>query len=307
VDTILTNARRMFDHGRRNREMRTRITLLLTMVAILAMSLVPASASAATESGSTRKWPWSGYWWPMLENGYNLYSNNGPMQKYDQYLQANGQQTGALAWEKRNHFSNNSADSWWGHCHAWASAAILAPEPKAITRSGINFNVNDVKGLTTSLYYEPTYNWGSGVRVDDPKDTTSDAFKDIAPAWMDYLLRYYVGYYKFPFIMDISANHEVWNYPVFAYNRSSTVAANGDENVNMTVWYGDAKWGVTGTRYFYRQYTYTLRPGTLGTWTGDSVLKHPDFAWVPTGKRAASGTNPFITEKNVEAVTGLDV
>lgn len=279
--------------------------LVVVLVASTAL-LAPTSATAAEEYGSTNKWPWSGYWWPMLENGYNLYANNGPMQKYDQYTRANGGAGQAQAWERANHYTNDKANSWWGHCHAWAAAAILAPEPRAVTKNGVAFNINDTKGLTTALYYEPTFTWLSGNRVDDPKDTTSAAYKDIAPAWMDYLLRYYVRYYKYPFIMDVNADSQVWNYPVFAYQRSSSMAGNV-ETVRTTVWFSSPDWNATGTKYFSKTYTYTLQAGTLGTWTGASVNDHPDFAWVPTGKRPGAGTNPHVTEQGVEALTGLDV
>jgi hypothetical protein len=279
-----------------------RLVVLIAATLASTMLITPASATAATEYGSTNKWPWSGYWWPMLENGYNLYSNNGAMQKYDQYAG-----TQAQAWEKANHYTNDKANSWWGHCHAWAAAAILAPEPKAVTRNGVNFTVNDVKGLTTALYYEPTFTWLSGVRVDDVNDRSSAAYKDIAPAWMDYLLRYYIRYHKYPFIMDVNADSQVWNYPVFAYNRDSTVYAGGIEDVRTTVWFSSPDWNATGTKYFSKTYTYRLQSGTLGQWSGGSVNDHPDFAWVPTGKRPGAGTNPQVTEQNVEAITGLDV
>lgn len=279
-----------------------RLVVLVAAVLASMMLTTPVSASAANEYGSTNKWPWSGYWWPMLENGYNLYSNNGAMQKYDQYAGTKAQE-----WEKANHYTNDKANSWWGHCHAWAAAAILAPEPTAVTRDGVNFTVNDVKGLTTALYYEPTFNWLSGVRVDDANDKSSAAYKDIAPAWMDYLLRYYVRYHKYPFIMDVNADSQVWNYPVFAYNRDSTVYAGGIEDVRTTVWFSSPDWNATGTKYFSKTYTYRLQSGTLGQWSGASVDDHPDFAWVPTGKRPGAGTNPQVTEKNVEAITGLDV
>lgn len=283
--------------------MRMRRLWILVVAAVASMSLItPGAASAATEYGSTNKWPWSGYWWPMLENGYNLYSNNGALQKYDQYAG-----TQAQAWERQNHYTNDQANKWWGHCHAWASAAILAPEPAAVSRNGVNFTVNDVKGMTTALYYEPTFQWLSGVRVDDVNDKSSAAYQDIAPAWMDYLLRYYIRYHKYPFIMDVNADSQVWNYPVFAYNRESTQYAGGIEDVKTTVWFSSPDWNVTGTKYISRTYTYRLQSGTLGQWFGASVNDHPDFAWVPTGKRPGTGTNPHVSEKNVEAITGLDV
>ena len=100
---------------------------------------------------------------------------------------------------------------------------------------------------------------------------------------------------------------EVDHYPVFAYNRTSTPYDGGWEFVRTTVWYSSPDWGATGTKYFSKTYQYWLKAGTNGQWYGTSVNDHPDFAWVPTGKRPASGTNPYVTERNVEAITGLDV
>lgn len=285
-----------------------RLLITMTLAAVSALLFIPMSASAASEYASAKKWPWSGYWWPMLDSGYNLYSQGGPLQKYDQwYAAATGKAGQAQAWEQKNHYTQDQSNSWWGYCHAWASAAIVAPEPKAVTRNGVNFDTNAVKGLVTSLYYEPTFTWLSGVRVDNANDTSSAAYKDIAPAWMDYLLRYYIRSYKYPFIMDINPDSQVWNYPVFAYQRTSQQYANGVEGVKTTVWFTSPDWNTTGTKYFAKTYYYYLKAGTLGTWYGSSVNDHPDFAWVPTGKRPGSGTNPWVTEKNVETITGLDV
>ena len=241
----------------------------------------------------------------MLNTQTTLYDDGGPMAKYDAFYRATyGQASGAQAAEARAHSTANPANSWWGHCHAWAAAAILTREPAYnITKGGVTFNTNDTKGLVTELYYSPRYTWLSGRRVDAANDTTSAAYQDIAPAWMDYLLRYYVGYYKYPFIMDINANSEVWNFPVFAYSRNSTALADGRENVTTTVWYSSPDYNATGTKYFSRTYTYTLQAGTGGTWTGNSVHDHPDFAWVPTGKDASAHVNEGV----VEAIVGHDV
>ena len=278
-------------------------TLIITVSTIVLMA--PAAASAAQESGSSSKWPWSGYWWPMLSTEANMYDQGGPLQKYDAFIRGtSGYQSQSQLWEQQNHMTTNAANTWWGHCHAWAAASILTAEPPANYNSGgVHWTTNDTKGLVTELYYSPKYTWLSGRRVDSPNDTTSAAYADIAPAWMDYLLRYYVGYYKYPFIMDISANSEVWNFPVFAYNRNSTALADGSENVTTTVWYSSPDYNATGTKYFSRTYTYTLKGGTLGTWTGNSVKDHPDFAWVPTGKDASA----HINEAVVEQIVGHDV
>lgn len=284
--------------------MRLRITWLLVLTTMAIALVMPATASAAEEWGSTSKWPWSGYWWPMLDTNLNLYDQGEAMELYDRYmLNTRGTRTNAQAWERANHSTTDAANSWWGHCHAWAAASILTREPPAnVTRGGVDFHTNATRGLVTSLYYNPTFTWLSGTR-NDGTDPNSAAFKDIHPAWMDWLLRYYVRYYKYPFIMDVNADSQVWNFPVFAYSRTSAPAAGGGENVTTRVWFSNPKAGVTGTQYFSRVYTYTLKPGTLGTWTGASYTDHPDFAWVPSGKRAV----PHLNEGVVEEIVGYDV
>lgn len=282
-----------------------RITILAAVVATLASLLLPAVASADSEWGRVRTDPWSGSWWPMLSTQVNLYDDGGPLEKYDSYVKATtGTAGGAKAWERANHATDNEANSWWGHCHAWSAASILTPQPPTTrTVEGIAFDGNDLRGLVTELYYSPKLNWLAGTRVDDKNDTTSAAYKDVAPAWMDWLLRYYVRYYKYPFVMDINANAEVWNFPAYAYSRSSTANADGSESVTTTVWYANPKYGVTGTSYFSRTYTYTLKSGTLGTWTGDSVKDHPDFAWLPTGRNAM----PHVDAAKVGTIVGQQV
>ncbi len=284
--------------------MRTRITGLAVFAALVIAMVLPTVANAASEWGSTSRWPWSGYWWPMLSSDLNLYDNGQAMQQYDTYLlNTTGRAGGAQAWERANHSTDVAANDWWGHCHAWASASILTPEPQASrTVGGVTFGTNQLRGLVTELYYQPTFNWLAGTRSNT--DNTSDAaYKDIAPAWMDWLLRYYVRYYRYPFIMDISADSQVWNFPVFAYTRNSTVYAGGSESVSTTVWYSNPLANVTGTKYFSRTYTYNLVPGQLGTWTGSSVNDHPDFAWVPTGRKAM----PHIDAGTVQTIEGQAV
>jgi hypothetical protein len=276
------------------------IALLVGAITVLALAL-PAAASADYQYGSTATWPWSGYWWPMLSSDTNLYDNGQALQKYDQYLQnTTGTAGNAQSYEQQHYSTSDSNNSWWGHCHAWAAASILTKEPPHdFTKGGVFWNTNDTKGLITDLYYSPKLSWLSGTREDDPNDTTSAAFKDIAPAWMDYLLQYYVRYYKYPFIMDINANAEVWNFPVFAYTRNATTNADGSQDVTTQVWYSSPDYNAIGTHYFSRTYTYTLQSGTLGTWTGNSVMNHPDFAWLPTGRNPVPHLDPNVVSQIV--------
>ncbi len=266
--------------------MKIRRLTLNVLIAIFALSaLVPSAAQAEYTWGSTSHWPWSGYWYPVPQGSMNMYTPGGPLDQYDKYVKATrNYDPGARQYELKNKFTTDQTYGWWGHCHAWASASMLVAEPSPTTKAGVQFNNNNAKGLVTKLYDDPTYHMLSGIRVDDPNDRSSNAYKDIAPAWMDYLLRYYIGYYQYPFVMDLEADSEVWNYPVFAFTRDTQARNDGSEAVTTTIWYATPDSGVRGTNYASRTYTYTLKAGTLGEWTGGSVHNHPDFAWVPTGR-----------------------
>ena len=69
---------------------------------------------------------------------------------------------------------------------------------------------------------------------------------------MDYLLRYYIGYYHYPFIMDINADAEVWNFPAYAYSRSVVNNADGSQSVTTVVQYADPTYGTTGTSLLHQ-------------------------------------------------------
>ena len=285
---------------------------LVTLIAAMVFALsLPAGASAAYEAASSKKWPWTGYWWPTYSGYLNLYDDGEALEKYDEYIKAETGTAGtSQEWEKDaqdGHFTNDAGATWWGHCHAWAAAAIRTQEPPASrTRGGVSFDTDNLRGLVTELYYQPKYSWLAGRRA-NTDDPTTAAYKDIEPAWFDYLLRYYIGYYRYPFIMDVNADSQVWNFPAFAYARTTTPQGDGSTKVSTRVWYASTKSNVTGTRYWSKVYTYTLKSGTLGSWTGNSVDDHPDFAWLPTGKYSSAETskvNPGISEARVEEIIG---
>lgn len=237
--------------------------------------------------------PWSGYWWPNKRaEGANLYERGGPLDKYDRYVkQTRGHDPGARAYEER-HFSSTGSENgtWWGHCHGLAAAAILVPALPAdgIDTAGVHFTQDDLEGLATALYSNPKYEWLAGTRS-DTDDPANHDFQDMNPAWMDYLLRTRIGQQGTSFVMDEAAGAPVWNYPVAGFDRVVTGRnADGSRNVRTAVSYTDAIKGAATAQTFTKTYTYTLtdRPDgtTDGAWTGDSVLDHPDFAWMPTGR-----------------------
>lgn len=285
-----------------------RTASLTLLTALLLAMMVPSAAHAAYEASSSKKWPWTGHWWPTYSGYQNLYDPGEALEKYDTYVEKTTGTAGTSRdWELANHHTDDPEATWWGHCHAWAAAAIRTQEPPAsVNRSGVAFDADDLRGLVTALYYQPKYAWLAGKRSDsdDPADAK---YKDIEPAWFDYLLRYYIGYYRYPIVMDVNADSQVWNFPAFAYARTTTPQADGTTNVSTRVWYTTTKAGTTGTKYWSRVYTYTLESGTLGEWTGNSVKDHPDFAWLPTGRYTAaqnSKINPRVKDTTVETIIG---
>jgi hypothetical protein len=273
-------------------------------------------AEGIASQGAAANTPWSGHWWPTYngDNNSNLYDPNGPLAKYDQYVKATtGRDSNAAAWEKQNHFTNQKQFDWAGHCHAWAAASILTkPVPaEGITKNGVHFTQDDLEGMIAAVYYNPTHQMLPGGQRSETNDPNAAEFKDMNPAWMHYLLQYYMGQHQTPFIMDTAAGAAVWNFPAFAYQMQQSDNGDGSVNFRTRVWFSDAAMGEQSTRPFYKDYTYTLwntGDGRMtGDWSGESVNEHPDFAWVPTGKSEGGGKNPNVDERVVEDILGYDI
>src|SRR3712207_740575 len=112
-------------------------------LAAIALLSAGAPAGAQVEQGAASTTPWSGWWWPSqhghLIHGYR--GEQGPMVKHDQVT---GKR--AATWEHQStyHYSPGGAD-WWGHCHAWAGASVLEPEPlHDVYYGGVPFHVGDM-------------------------------------------------------------------------------------------------------------------------------------------------------------------
>src|SRR5262245_28133613 len=83
-------------------------------------------------------------------NGYRD-DDIAPMRKHDKVTGAT-----ACAWEHKNHYDSDFP-KWYGHCHAWAAAAVSEVEPTRTVRyQGVDFRVGDVKALLTEGHYGDT-------------------------------------------------------------------------------------------------------------------------------------------------------
>jgi hypothetical protein len=248
----------------------------------------------------------------MAEAGRNLYDDGEALALYDQYVLATrGYDPGSQDWE-RQHKSNSA--SWAGHCQAWAAASILSREPPAggVNRAGIHFGQDALEGLVTSMYEVPEVAGFWGQRYDGPQSGQS-AYDDLNPAWMDFLLRYYVTDHGSSFIMDTDPGAPVWNFPVAGYEQQKTQNADGSVRVKTDVWFRSPSAGVSGydaNSFFKKTYEYDLwntadGKSSTGRWVS---ADHPDFAWAPGKGQASDGhgnlRNPRLDPKIVEEILG---
>lgn len=110
--------------------------------------------------------------------------------------------------------------SWWGHCNAWAAAALMEPEPKvrgAVEHNGVSveFTPGEAKALITELWMEHHSSF-HGSRHDDP-DNEGGKYDDLTPSAFHIYFGTQVGQKKKGFVIDRYTGDQVWNQPVRSY------------------------------------------------------------------------------------------
>jgi Transglutaminase elicitor len=268
-----------------------RLSVLLVLMVSTAV-LTPHTAAANQEIGQSVAAPWSGWWWPLLDSrNPNLYDPEQALQAYDNYVvQTRGMNPGTQQWEYDHQRTTDRDATWWGYCHAWAAAAVLEQEPRTLTKAGRIFTLNQVKGMLIVTYDNLIVTqWGRRYARGAPQSY----YDDIHPRVFDELLRHYVGQLRQALILDLEPGPEVWNFPVFAYERTATEMGASTE-ITMTIHYARPIEGIMGAQWETKTYSYTLAPDTDGQWTGPSVDDHPDFVWLPV--RRAPHPNPIAYE-----------
>ncbi len=281
------------------------------LIILVSLTIALSISAQTTEVVEISPRPWNGYWWPFVNGGLCTgkdYNNNpSPMEKYDI---AFNQPFLATQWELENHY-DPEGPSWHGHCNGWAVAAIFEPEPShKCTYNSIVFYVGDLKGLLTEAH-QGAYEGGSiyGTRYNG--DGNQQAYEDINPLDLQNVLEMYLKDNQIPILLDTDPTEEIWTYPVYKYELSYT-DENNIRHCTLTIYcatdaYND---GIldpddTGDTHVYKKtYTYDLTLDSngepvSGTWTGDSIDDHPDFAWYPEIDRPA---NPYISLDNVHEI-----
>ncbi|MFN8636654.1 MAG: hypothetical protein U0893_22625 [Chloroflexota bacterium] len=210
----------------------------------------PADAKRAelplSFSAQAARTPWSGWWWPAndLVGGPRLFDFDGPLARYDQLVEALGQQDpNTMEWEKAE--IRFSGLAWAGHCNGWAAAALLEPEPtRPRTVSGVTFSVSDQKGLLTSYHFADAAAWAVG---SETTDMTPTEFHREVLRWIGAQRKGVVFTFR-----PSAQNDEVWSYP--AYKLETTIGPDPTEpdlwHVRTVVWLvdNDVPSGFVGAR-----------------------------------------------------------
>ncbi len=239
-------------------------------------------------------------------------------------------------------------ETWFGICHAWAPASVLEDEPlKAIEHNGVRFETSDLKALLIQQYdYIDGYTMGGRcdediIERDASGRVVNEDCRDLNAGSWHIAITNLLGKEKRPFIIERTANFEVWNQPLIGYEILSQYEISiekararlnlqnipgGNEGylynpeavkfveVKMkTSWVteSEAQIGPTtpmnGNYVEHDTYDYILELNANdeiigGEWMAESNLTHPDFIWIATGQ--ASG-NPHISIEEVRKLIAL--
>lgn len=260
---------------------------------------------------------WSGYWWPMMSSRdrvdyRNLYDDDGPLDRYDQYCVACGlPNPRSKEFEGWRHFADKRLENalgltafWWGHCNGWAAASVLETEPNYPQQiKGVRFDVGDQKGLLTVCH--------NG----DPVDVIRKLGENDAHLFHAMLIQS-IGREKRGLVFDTKLDpidpesgeptREVWNYPAYRYEFDYKPYGPATWDVTAHVWFADDAVepdfvGIKNWPVEERPKTYTYRitgsqdRPTSGMWIGGSRMDHPDLMWRPqplSVQNAAEARNP---------------
>lgn len=236
------------------------------------------------KSGAAEQSPWAGNYWPTYRDNINYRwdgdNSDSPAKKYEkafgrtdleeriseQYgiestlkygfdpceddTDCDVEMTEACA-KRTGADSGYCLPTWWGICHAWAPAAILAEEPvNPVTHNGVTFKVNDLKALVSLSYT-------AGLSVDfislrcnknDEKDeitydengipvAADKECADTNAGTFHVAVTNLLGLQGRSFVEDRTFDAEVWNQPVrsFEVTKSAYITAYGaNKLIGMT-------------------------------------------------------------------------
>ncbi len=113
-------------------------------------------------------------------------------------------------------------EGWWGHCNAWAGAALMEDEPKvrgevSIDGKTVEFTPGEAKALITEAWMEHRSSF-HGSRHNEPENDKDEVtFADITPAGFVVYFGTQLGKLKKGFVLDRFTGSEVWNQTARSY------------------------------------------------------------------------------------------
>ncbi len=256
-------------------------------------------AGVAKASVPAAALPWRGYWWPysagLLHTGAE-----SPLAKYDSFVNARApfRRAESQQWEADH---QGSGVTWAGHCHAWAAASILEPEPKAPVFDAVTkleFKVSDQKAYLSIQQSCPKIAF-FGTRFDgDPGDVRDD----VDPITFHKVLTTFIAGLGKPVLVDTMVDRAIQNSVISGYTMSIVELGPGRFHVSADVTlhlYDHERIEEPGvartmlTRYAYYVSTDEAGEVVSAKWSS----KNPDFLWVPLAPGNCEDQNPFIESR----------
>jgi len=274
----------------------------------------------------------------------------------------------AAEWEHRNHgrYGATDPESWYGHCNGWSSYVLNEDEPirpvsvryDAATRrvtecanpsdnGCVRFELGDINALGAELY------WSDGARMvgrrceQEASEFTFDTSgrvnaiecRDGNAGTFHLVLTNMLGRLQRPFIVDLTADRQVWNYPVYRFQVLENQPVALAEALRLVGAPADVTtWTYnTNARSFVRirvrawivedsippttqpagsqldryttleEYEYVLEldaSGNIdgGEWTGVSKTRHPDFLWYSFSNSAYPVSSDDLEDRDNTAI-----
>lgn len=249
------------------------------------------------------KVPWSGNWWPANGSAPSLIAENGPLHKYDYFVEVlTGVNPGARKWERENLYFPGVG--WAGHCNGFAAASIIEPEPnRDYQMHGVKFTPGDVKGLLSAYHIADAQLWALG----DAKYLSPAQFHNALLTWMGEQGMSFVV----TFVID---GNQAWNMPLLAYETTMTQITEEQWSVSTRIWMADYNVPANsiGTVAYPNssglEFRYTLfgdpRQPYDGEWksvsNGGRLGNHyPQQIWYPDPLRRYSSVNNIGLDKKI--------
>jgi hypothetical protein len=223
-------------------------------------------------------------------------------------------------------YNGSYSVGWWGHCNAWAMAAIMYQVPKAeIEHNGVKFSIRDQKALLVELAMrdtqDSTFWWQQWNNTDTMPDAKYAAgFHRQLQKWLRDEQQGMMADMDLKPIVQ-TTGFQVWNYPLIGYV-AKVREADGDDpyvlEMDVKVQKGsysdensESTQALTYTLHYNEDGSIREEEGSKTDWTtkkgwGDDAPKgYVRYLMHPFGfSGGLSSANPYVTIERLEKVFG---